>query len=387
METTVIRKALINTLAADGGNVKNDSASGAYRGACIICELDTASPIVNYLPPIAKGACKSAVKLASAAEVSQLAVIGFDVETIVAATRYKIEIGSNQETYEGQTRGMFRYAYTSPTILSGNAETDRANVYATLVTKINNHVDNKVTAYALYKVAFTSGATALPVVGETVTQTTSNVTAKIAAVEITSGNFNGGTAAGTIWLYNFSAVASWSAASKTLTGTSTAVVTTNAALTTGAGIAILDDAGYYGAAPNSKRGPSWVSCPEGFATAHVEIGTATAVITTTGILAGRAAVISQGIGTRMLLDVPTFTPSKEVLVSGNAGFILNMAPIAGYTYTTVIMVVDEAPSDTNITGYGKQAPVNYIVWVSEGDGTNLTNFLSELATALGVTIT
>lgn len=388
METTVIRKAIINALGASGANVKDDAASGAYRGATIICDDNTASPLVNLLPPIPKGSVIRAVKIASSAEVVQIGVIGIDVETIVASRRYKIELGSAAETYEGQVRGMFRYAYTAPAVLSGNAETDRLNVYTVLASKINAKPENKVTAYLLYKVAFTGGVTALPQIGETVTQETSGITAKIGAIQVTSGTITGTDAAGTIWLYNFSALASWSSASKTLTGgTSGFVCTTAAALTTGAGLAIVDDAGYFSARPNSKRGPSWIGATEGFTAAISEIGIATLAVGSTGELIGRSATISQGIGSRMLLDVPVFNPSKEVLVSGEADMVLNAAPDASKTYTTYILVVDEKPSDTNITGYTKGGPVNYVIWVDESNNTHLGNFNSALQSSIGVTIT
>jgi len=388
MENVVIKKAIINTLKASGGNVKNDSASGAYPGAIIICDDNSADPILNLLPPIRKGTVVSCTKIASAAEVVQIAFIGRLAETIVASTRYKVVIGQLSRTYEGQTEDLDQYAYTSPAVLSGTAATDRANVYTVLAAKINAYASNNVVAYVVYSVAFTGGTTALPQVGELVTQETSAVTARIAAVDVTGGTITGTNAVGTIYLYNFSAVASWSAAAKTLTGgTSGFVCTTNAALTAGAGLVVVDDAGYYGPRPNSKRGPSYVAVTEGFDTATVEVGTATLAVGTTGMVIGRFPTLSQGIGTRMLQDVPSFSPDKTALVSGEAGFILNEAPVSGKTYTTYIIQVDEKPSDTNIDNRTQGLAYWFYLYADESNGTNLGNLNSGLQTALGVTIT
>ncbi|MFA6916976.1 MAG: hypothetical protein WC222_11305 [Parachlamydiales bacterium] len=388
----MIRKAVLNTVAAAGANVKDDVAVGPYPGSCIICADNTANPLLNILPPIFKGTCVAGWKQASAVEVRQIVIGGGLVETIVASTRYKITIW-NGDTYEGQKQENYNYAYTTPAVLSGVAATDRLTVFTQLVNKINAHTTNKVTAYLAYKVAFTTGSTALPVVGETVTQQTSNVTAKIARVDVTSGNYTATSAAGTIWLYDFSALASWNSGSKTITGgTSTSVMTTNAVLTSGAGIVILDDANYYYARPNSKRGPSYVELTDGWTVATLEsiydktAGTIAAGTAGPYLLVGRAPVISQGIGSRLSLDSPVFAADKVSLVTGEAGMITNEAFNVAKTYTTYIMSVNNNPSDTNITGYTKGAPVYYVLYADEsGQGTELADFETALEAALSVT--
>lgn len=390
MENVVIRKAIINTLAATGGNVADVAAAGAYPGACIICADNSANPLTEYLPPISKGTCVRATKLASQAEVVQIAAVGMDLETIVASTRYKIEILCPKEKYMSQHREPSVYAYTAPAILSGTAATDRLNVYTVLMNKINADSINNCAAYLMYKVAFTTGSTALPQIGETVTQETSGVTAKIAAVEVTSGNFTANNAAGTIWLYDFSAIGSWSAASKTLTGgTSTAVVTTNAALTH-TGLVVVDDSGYFPASPAQRKGANSVQLTQGFATAKVDVGQRTADTTLlvggTGLLRGRKAVYSNGIGTEMLTHIPAFHADKQDYVSGDAELILNAAPVAGKTYTLFRIVINGFPIKEVLTGWSENGEYVYELYADESDSTNLTNFETALESALGVTI-
>ena len=390
METVVIRKAIINTLGAAGANVANVSASGAYPGACIVCTDNTLNPLVEYLPPITKGTCVRATKLASQAEVVGISVIGMEAETIVASTRYKIEIHCPKEKYMSQHKEPSIYAYTSPAILSGTAVTDMLNVYTILAAKINADTSNHSTAHLMYKVAFTGGTTALPQVGETVTQSTSTITAKIAAVEVTSGNFTATNAAGTIWLYDFSAIGSWDATSETLTGgTSGAVVTTAAALTH-SGLVIVDDAGYYAASPSQRKGANSVNVTQGFTTAKVDIGQrstdTTLLVGGTGLLRGRPAVYSNGIGTEMLTRIAAYHADKMDYVSGDADLILNEAPVAGRTYTEFRIVVNGKPIQEVLTGYEKVGEYVYVLYASEVSGANLTNLETALETALGVTI-
>ena len=386
METVLIKKGIINSVSGSG-NVKTDAASGAFRGQTIICADNSVTPPVEFMRPIPKGACVSGTKQGSQAEVRQITFLGRTTETIVASTRYRIEIWNGIER-EGARQEPFKYAYTSATVLSGTAATDRVNVYTALVNKINAYAANFTTAYVVYSVAYTLGKTAVPVVGETVTQETSSVTAMIAAVIQTSGTITGADAAGTIYLCNFSAVASWSAAAKTLTGgTSTAVMTTNAVLTTGEGILIQDDAGYYGPRPNGKRKKSEIQLTQGWTSATVEVTANTiAVGVTTGVGVGLVGLYSVGIGTRMLQSVPVFSPDGYQIVTGEAWMQTNAAPVSGTTYRTFIMEIQEYPSDTNIDGAGRRAPYSMILWVEEDSGhTNVDAFETALETSLGIT--
>ena len=388
METVVIRKAILNAVAASGANVADVAADGAYPGAVVVCENKTANPLKEFLPPITKGTCMGATKQGSQVEVVQIGVLGLDEETITASTRYKIELGNFQEKYESHSKLLGVYAYTSPAILSGNAQTDRENVYTVLKSKINSDSHNNVTAYLLKKVAFTTGSTALPQVGEVFTQATSNATVKLAAIEVTSGTITGGDAAGTAYFYELTGT--WSANALVSTGgTSGGKITTHAALSV-SGLVIVDDAGYYPAYPGTRKGKSSLYATTGFDDAKFDVGVrstdTTLAVGGTGWLRGRDALYSMGIGSRMLSDVPSFTEDKNKKVSGSAGFILNALPDASKTYTRFRISVNVNPTDNVLTHYGKIGPYVYELWADESNSTNLNNFESALENALGVTI-
>jgi len=396
MENVVIRKAILNTVAASGGNVASVAAAGAYPGAAIICADNSANPLAEILPPITKGTCSGATKIASNAEVRQLAVIGMDTEVITASTRYKIELGSIQAKYESHSQLLGTYAYTSPAVLSGSAQTDRSNVYTVLNTKINNKSKNHVMSYLLYKVAFTLGGNAsgsagtdLPVVGTTITQTTSGVTAVIAAVNVTSGTWDGDDAAGDIYLYNVSDVTSWLATSTASTWGTNGTLTTAASIAIN-GLAILDDAGYFPAWPGIRKGKSEVLVSSGFDTAKVDIGLRSTDTALTGgaigVFRGTVGEYSNGIGSRMALDVPTFNLEKTQRTSGDPGFILNASVVTTKNYTLFRIFVDVHPTDNVLTHYGKVGPYVYELYADESNSTNLGNFETALESALGVTI-
>ena len=386
METVLIKKGIINTMAASGNNVLNDAADGAFRGQTIICELNTVEPPVEILPVIPKGACISGIKQSSQVEVSQIAFVGRTVETIVKSTRYRIEVWNGLKR-EDERQSPFKYAYTSDAVLSGVAATDRVNVYTALMNKINAYAGNNTIAYLVSSVAYTAGEDFVPVVGETLTQESSGATVQIAAVVQTSGTITGDDGAGTLYVYNL-LVAAWSASSKVLTGgTSGALMTTAAALTAGEGLIIADDAGYYSYRPNGKRVKSDISVTQGFEDATVEISASTIVVgTATGVAVGLPGIYSQGIGTRMLNDIPVFTPDGVQIVSGEAWMQPNASPVSGTTYRTYLMEILEYPSDTNIDGAGRRAPYWMVLWCEEdSQETNVDAFETALESSLGIT--
>jgi hypothetical protein len=394
METTLIRKAVLNHLTNTGVQVKDDAAAGPYPGSCIICTDNTLSPLVNVLPPIFKGTCSRGWFLVSAAEVRQIVIGGALVETVVASTRYKVTIW-NGDTYEGQKQETYQYAYTTPAVLSGNAETDRLALYTQLVNKINAHTANKVTAYLAYKVAFTTGSVALPQIGEIVTQETSTLKLKIARLDCHTSDFTATSAEGEVWLYDPTdhAITTWESGAKTLTGaTSGCTMATAAALTTGAGIVIVDDAGYYAARPNSKRGPSYVGMTDGWTVATLESiynQTASVAVGTDGpyTLVGLAPIISRGIGSRLVEDSPVFGPDGVTLVTGEAHMETTGTFDATHTYSTLILEVNNEPSDTNITGYTKRAPVYYVVYLDESNTDDyVDDFVDAVEASLAITI-
>lgn len=385
VNNVIIRKGIINTLQATGNNVLNVAAVDPnFAGECIVVADNTATPPVEILPPFPKDRVASVHYHSSQAEVVQKALIGRTVEVVVASTTYQIMIGNSLEKDETARKNLGRYTYVAPATLTGTAATDRSNMYTALNTKINADSKNHVTSHLVHSVAFTTGSVALPVIGEVFTQDTSGATFVLVGIDVTSGNFTATTAAGTLYLR--SVTGTWDAASLVSTGVSTAEVTTNAALTQNQGLEIIDDANYYPPRPMLRRGISTILLTKGFATAQSEIGIATLAVGTTGVLAGINGVYSRGIGSRMLQDVPSYSPDKVFLNEGEGDFILNALPDAAKTYRTYVITLNAEPAEKLLTNYKKGDIQRFILYTDESNGGNLTYFNTALQTASGVTI-
>lgn len=393
MTTQVWKKAIINTLAASGQNIGIAPATGGFPAQCYISSTDCSSGSAAYtidatvneiLPPIPYGSVKSIAKQLSAAEQTQILIFGLDTEVIVASQRYSIKIGNMFERYEGETKKVpSTYSYTAPAVLSGTAQTDRDNVYTVLAAKINATSANQVTAYVLYKVAYTAGESTgnlrtYPVIGTTATSAAASQTVKIAGLTITSGTFHGDNAAGTMYVY--APTGTLTAASQVWTCTETDCLFTTAAIPVIQGLVIVDDAGYYPYNPSMRRGPAWIG-QDGWSYAHV-----TEVTTGASAVYGRAGVISQGIGSRLFQDIPYFNADKTDYSQGSPAFILNENPVTTKTYTRLDITV--APGQVEKVLEGNLAPSQFIytLWIEEDSGlTNHATFLTALAAATGVT--
>lgn len=369
---------IINTLAAAGANVKDDTTAEQV----VICEDNAADPVVQIHDPIEYGRTKSVDYYASAAEVRQIVTIGASVtkETVVASTVYKVLIGSPQHSYETMKGRQSVHSYRSPAVLTGTAATDRAQLYASLVDKINAYVDNWVTAYTLTYAAFTLGTSTGDadtnfIVGEIVTQETSGATARVARCDITSGTFAGDDAAGNIWLFDKSITVAggWLVTAKTLTGAGTVagistncvVTVTNATTIENVGIAIEDDAGYFTSSFN-REGRNQVYLNDAF---------------TVDVVAYElAAVYSMGIGTTMYALQPVYRQDGQELISGRREFGFQVAPTAGKTYRKYVITYEGIYHDAS--GQKETFDRQLVLYVDESDGTNLTNFNTALTTAL-----
>ena len=183
--------AIIPTLEAAGANVVDDTTGEFWS-------VMAASADASALMTFDYGKIVSYDYIASQAEVRQVILFGASTtkETIVASTRYAIEIGNPEQDYESHRQHPIIHAYTSDATLSGSAATDRAAVYDALIAKVNAYANNNATATALSYVAFTGGTSAGDAatnftIGETVTQSTSGITAKVALCTITSGTMAG----------------------------------------------------------------------------------------------------------------------------------------------------------------------------------------------------
>jgi hypothetical protein len=372
--------AILNAIEAAGANVITDATAREWG----ISTLSTNKE--NLLGPFRYGKGVRVEYFAPLAEVRQLVLIGCSTtkETIVASTRYRIEIGNPESSYESHRQGPAIFAYTSSATLSGTAATDRAVVYRALRDKINAYAGANCTAYTLTYAAFTGGTstddTTNFVVGETVTQETSALTAKVAKCTITGGTFAGDNAAGHIWLYNLSTETGWLETAKTLTASahvvaatilvpavSDCIVTvTNATTVHATGLAIVDSAGYF--TSNIQRGgKNSVGVTQGFSTDTPEVAI--------------TAVYAMGIATDMINQKPVLDPSKQDLLSGSLeyDFQAGSAPVAGYTYDKCVIVTADGDEDTN--GTLETAERESILYVYHEDA-DLANFKTALNAAI-----
>jgi len=369
-----IKAGIINVLSTTGGDHILDDTTNNIWGITAEGETSSDDPVeLVFGRYFDYGKVVSMNWEASQAEVRQIAVFGAEeTETIVKSTRYAVQIGNSSEKYEGGSRGADIYAYTSPAVLSGTAQTDRANVYQTLINKINAR-NNFVTAYRLVKCAYTGGTSTGDaaddfIVGETVTQETSSVTAKVAKNVISSGAMADDDAAGNLYLYDISDFSSLLETAKTWTGAGTVagvstnivVTQTNASVVTDVGMVILDDADYFISSVN-RGGASEVYAVDGFDDDAWEIG--------------RAAKYSRGIGSYMAKLAPVMSRGKEDVINMYGDYMLSMNDDinTALTYRTYTLTMQDDHKDVN--GVNHTVYHTYVLFVSElNTGSQLTEF-------------
>lgn len=352
--------AVLNTVAAAGANVLDESST---TGLWSIVDANGAA----ILGPFPSGSLKRTESFDSVAENPEVVLLGASTtkETIAAETRYKVEIGNPADKYESEKRGTTVYAYTTPTALSGDADTDRLNVYTALINKINDYAGNNCTAYKLHEFDFTlGGATgndALPV-GTTITQATSGVTAVVGKVSLSSGSFAAGTAAGTIWVYNASGdptdgALTWSWASSTLTQTNATLILTT-------GLACVDDSGYF-ISSIGRNGANYYGATQGFKTSQFEVA--------------EAPVYALGIGSVYASLAVKYDITKMDAIEGDLNFeALNDTFDSSKTYRKYVFTVSRG--DEEALGATKEDILTEVVlYADESNGTNLAN----LDTAIG----
>lgn len=376
MKECIEKQAIINVLHTTGGNMVYDDTTNEVWGVCAEGTIKTADPLTLVTPLWNYGDVKAYTYESSAAEVKKAVIVGLSAtnteETIVASTRYKLEIYCPGQRVQGEKNPVYPYAYTSPAALT-SATVDRYNVYTALNTKINNYAGNQVISYVMHKVAFTagsdgSGSSTDITFGETGTQATSLATVKAAKIIVTSGTFAGGNAAGTVWVYSVSGT--WSATSYVTTfATSALEVTTAALLTEAQGLVIIDDGSYYQSA--SAGGITEVKLCAGFATA-----TASVV---------RVGVYSTGIGSVMVNQVAVYNNEKtDVMnygVEGAEPLNMNDTPDATLTYRKYIFEIEK--TYPNALKGDNIVSSRFILYVSElNTGTELDEFQAALLAVL-----
>lgn len=368
---------IINTLQASGDNVKDDTVAEHWG----LCDIDTADP-VNFLhTPIPYGKTLKVESFSAVAEVQQLVLIGGAVaETITANTRYKLEIHNPEDKYESHEQPPAVHAYSTGATIPAAAAA-RELVYKALVDKVNNYAGNNAVASSLTLVAYTLGtstgdATETFVIGETLTQETSGITARVAAFTLTSGTFAGDDAAGDLWLFDISDEDSWDAGTKTWTATAYAAGVTSGLVVTGTaasqvhgdGLVIEDDPGYF-VSKLGRPGLNWVATTQGFVTASAGV-----------ILEGAYAL---GIGSVMAALKPVYDHSKQEVVNhGDLAYEFTRGDVVdpAKEYTKVVLTIRGGDEDS-IDGRDAALDNQITIYLDESNGTNLTNCLSAISDA------
>lgn len=365
----VLKKGIINTLAASGGNLFTDSVTGDYK----IVADKTADPLVPIIPySIKSKAVKNVRYVSSAAEVQRAWTIGVeDTETIVASTKYTLELDYAQYKKESTRRGSEKkYSYTSPTALTGNAATDRLNVFTALNTKINADSGNFVTSSLISELTVVAAGDLNEVaIGGKIFQTDSDYAS--ADWEATIVGWN---TAGTKF-YVTNQIGTLNAATDdslyVVTGTPEAVSTDAEAVeVAGQGLYIVDDSGYW-ITPNLNRpGFSSVFATNGFSNT-------TPNIVTDGTYA-------QGIGSHMLAKKPVYNYLGNDADSGDIEYTFNADPDSAKVYTLAIIEIRDTPEPTAGSNTYLGQDVTLHLYMDESNSTNLTNLKNALTAILGL---
>ena len=312
-------------------------------------------------------------------ERRQLVTIGADVtpETITASTRYKIEIGNPDDTYESQRKGPAIHAYTTPVLISGDHAVNRTNVYVALAAKINAYAGNNVTAYTLTIIEYDAGGSVANltnyVMGEEVEQETSTETARVAKCTIVSGTFAGDTAAGYIWVFDISTLAAWTITQKTLTATGGSVAgvssdcivdCVNATTVHDAGLVLEDDAGYFTSGID-RAGVNWVGATQGWLVSVAETS-----------LAYRYAL---GIGSVMAALIPVYDQSKQSVIRGFLEYELQNDDTfdVAKTYRKYVFTLKDGDENA-LSAIKENSEFEILLYCDFGSG-NLADFDTEIA--------
>ena len=326
--------ALINVSLTGGANLFDDTV--AKQWAWVNDALKS-----RLLGPFPYGKVKRVDIYDPVAEVTQIVSVDAGVDgvkqVIAANTKYGLVSGNPDVDYESQAIGPLKVGYTSASVLSGNADTDRATVYRALISRFNAYSGGNATASEVAVFDYTAGGLtglATPVIGQVVTQTTSGVTAKILKWTLTSGTFGAGTAAGKIWLYDISdptamtttPVKTWTYGTSTFSGTDNTGVKAT-------GIAFVDKAGYF-TSDNARGGLNYFAVNGGF--------------NTVGPVIDRAGAYSMGIGSEMLARMPVYEPTGQDAIRGTLeyDFENKAIPDPAKTYTKFVVTFEQGDEES-----------------------------------------
>lgn len=262
---------------------------------------------------------------AYAAEVSQVMKLGEGTApTITAATLYKLAGGNPNERDFEYNQELHKYSTKSPSVLTGNAATDRFNVYASLVYKIN--ANRSASQFAGNVVTLTHVASTV----FTINTGKNSVWVKCSvsgAVGFITANADSTTTSTKLCVVNgilpvltdiLTQINNPYEGTTTGAGGPSTAVT---AVTAGVGLRTVDKAGYYNA-KGTRKGPSTWAVQAGF--------------NKTDLVVGTAGVVSSGVGANLAQLVPVRETSSSNLVwGGKEWFPVNEAPVVGSQYTII----------------------------------------------------
>jgi len=373
----VIKKGIINTLAASGNNVYTDSVHGHH----MIVADNTADPLVPIIPfNIKPYSVKSINYIDAAAEVRRAWAIGvLNEETIAASTKYTIEIDYAQYKKNSTQRGSEdKYGYTSPAVLSGTPATDRANVFSVLNTKINNHVGNHVASKLLTKISATAAGNLDEVtVGTKIFQTDTDEAAAEWEAYVA---YVPDTWSGTVSLYVYDVTGTLDdTTDKSLQvgnyvsgdGSTLEDITSDAANTAVAnqGLFIEDDAGYWITPDFNRPGASSVALKSGFESSVATIS--------------RDRTYAQGQGDVLLAMKPYYNYMANDIVEGDIDYSFNQDPSATKEYTLAIINIEHNPEPEAGFNTVPTQQVQLHLYLDESNGTNLGTAKTALNAIVG----
>jgi hypothetical protein len=322
----------------------------------LVCVNNAANPVVPILGPIPFGKTRNVRWVNSQAEVRHMSALIGGGETIVANRRYRIEIGNNESLYETAYAGMKSFGYTAPAVLSGNAGTDRANVFTVLTNRVNAHFGLDGVASTVHSWAYTLGSGVAPVNGQVYTQANSNVTMLVIGHTITAGTFAGNNAVGVVHVAFVSDMATLDLAiARVLSGGGSSLTpTTGAGMVAGLhqGIAFRDNAGYF-VSRGGRKGISLVQATQGFAD--------------TAFIISVQGLYARGIGTVYAqLAAVQYDPSRQDAIQGDIEYelIRQGAFVAGINYRKYMIEVEDGDQDT-LAFKSIATKTVYYLWVDE----------------------
>jgi hypothetical protein len=352
---TKVKRGLINDDVTTHTDFIKTGASSPVDGYHVIIN----SAGAQVIPPIPKGRIMSISFKESVVEKQQYVLVSDDAETIVAAKRYAISMQFPKDRPEGSTHDFRNFAVEAPATLSGNAVTDRANIYDALNNKINAYVPthtkaklaNVINTKSTGARTITAGTliylktpgTFVGMVAKTVVAGADTTDLALLVIPI-SGTFpSGGTDIFCL-----------------VSNSGTEINKTSTAYVLKQGLVIYDEAGYFATKGRLGRGSAPTIFTRGFNYA---------------VSLMQAHSYSNGVGDDMLANTPEFNQTFQGVDRGDFDNQYVTMPIAGTRYTEYTVKVLGGGIPDAIDGRSADIPIEHILYVKEGTpGTAMANF-------------